>query len=367
MIMLNRTSGQTERQYNNCISLGWFCGTAMSLEKLGLRSRSGPFDWYFSDYRGVLKQIETGFSDFMTRDNLQIIEGKEKEFRDLKYGFYCNHDVKEDFDSEYASIYERYMRRAKQFMNDILSPTVFFRTIRDTEEIKLINDNWDYADKLLKGYNFKNRIVYVKRRGLDGLTNKVEAYDLSFPEYIGNIYEMRHLFDSSKALLDLCAGLISTDKMHENIKFDKQKNAWRATAAYVNKCIEENIDGVDQAILTALSAKEEDGIYLWGAGNYGLPLARYLSERGVVIKGIIDNAYLLRKSDEFSVISFDDVEDGSRIFITVANEEIKKEIFDQIRQHHTYTKALGYADIYELLCAKKGVERVEQCAEGLKE
>lgn len=31
-------------QYDNCISLGWFCGTASSLSKLGLRNFSEPFD-----------------------------------------------------------------------------------------------------------------------------------------------------------------------------------------------------------------------------------------------------------------------------------------------------------------------------------
>lgn len=58
-------------QYENCISLGWFCGCASSLSKLGLRSASGPFDWYFSDLWAVLEQIENAFKDFMRRENLK--------------------------------------------------------------------------------------------------------------------------------------------------------------------------------------------------------------------------------------------------------------------------------------------------------
>lgn len=34
------------------------------MAKLGLRSHSGPFDWYYSDYWAVLKQMENDFSDF---------------------------------------------------------------------------------------------------------------------------------------------------------------------------------------------------------------------------------------------------------------------------------------------------------------
>ena len=68
MISLERIlDRQTDRQYKNCISLGWFCGTASALSKLGLRSHSGPFDWYFSKYSAVLDQIENDFIDFMKK------------------------------------------------------------------------------------------------------------------------------------------------------------------------------------------------------------------------------------------------------------------------------------------------------------
>lgn len=59
-------------KYENCVSLGWYCGCASSLSKLGLRSVSGPFDWYFSSYRSVLELIETEFVEFMNRENLEV-------------------------------------------------------------------------------------------------------------------------------------------------------------------------------------------------------------------------------------------------------------------------------------------------------
>lgn len=40
--------------YTNYISLGYFCGVAQDLEKLGLRSYSAPFDWGISSFAGVI-------------------------------------------------------------------------------------------------------------------------------------------------------------------------------------------------------------------------------------------------------------------------------------------------------------------------
>lgn len=50
--------------FENFISLGWFCGTAASMSKYGLRSWFGPFDWYFSNFPGVLSCMENDFIDF---------------------------------------------------------------------------------------------------------------------------------------------------------------------------------------------------------------------------------------------------------------------------------------------------------------
>ena len=40
------------KEYKHFISLGYFCSVAMELERFGLRSESGPFDWVISDMRG---------------------------------------------------------------------------------------------------------------------------------------------------------------------------------------------------------------------------------------------------------------------------------------------------------------------------
>lgn len=338
---------QTDRQYENCVSLGWFCGTASSLSKLGLRSHSGPFDWYFSHFWAVISQIENNFKEFMLKENLETVDDNVKVFRDVKYGFYCSHDVENDFETEYSKIYARYMRRADYFMEMIERPTVFFRTVRDDTEVEYINNNWENIDKLLKSYNPYNTIVYVCRSGIVGLTKKVKVFDLGIEQYIGKTYEMRHMFDNCLELKEFCSSLISIDKMQKNVDFDNMMNSQKATAAYINKCVEENVDGLENSILDALNATADEGIFLWGAGKYGLALANYLRDRNVSIAGIIDNEKQGEEMNGFFIQSPDVIPTKAKIFIAIAKKEANKSIVKQIDQMGIEATVIRYEDIYE--------------------
>lgn len=59
--------------FENFISLGYYCGVAASMSKLGIRSCSGPFDWYISEFQGVLECIENDFGDFLDVNNLEVV------------------------------------------------------------------------------------------------------------------------------------------------------------------------------------------------------------------------------------------------------------------------------------------------------
>lgn len=44
--------------YENCISLGWFCGTASAMSMFGLRCFSGPFDWCrATSYQQIIPEV----------------------------------------------------------------------------------------------------------------------------------------------------------------------------------------------------------------------------------------------------------------------------------------------------------------------
>ncbi|WP_294240056.1 DUF1796 family putative cysteine peptidase [Pseudobutyrivibrio sp.] len=344
--ILERHKGEAGK-YKNCISLGWFCGTASALSKLGLRSHSGPFDWYFSSYKGVLANLENDFADFMKKDNLVLDKENPKTFFDTKYGFHCNHDVKNDFEEEYADISAKYSRRVEAFREMVKSPTVFFRAVENNEEVLYINNNWQYAHKLVERYNSNNRIIYVLTSDMDSITENVESYRINIPEYKGETYDMRHLFDTSKELLNICSNLIDISDMEENINFDNKENSQKASVAYVNKCIEEDIVGVDFAISDILELKRNEEMFIWGAGKYGSILANYLKRHGVRVIGFIDNNKSGEIVDGFQVYSIDNVPEYAKIFIAVSNKQANVEIKKQIIKTNKSIHAVGYGELYE--------------------
>lgn len=332
-------------QYDNCVSLGWFCGTAGSLSRLGLRNFSGPFDWYCSDFDSVINQIDNEFIDFMKRKNLEVVENKPTVFRDKKYNFYCNHDIKENFDIEYADIYDKYMKRARRFIESIKNPTCFFRAVRSEKEIEYIVDNADYIENILKKYNSRNSIVYILLNGMNSLPNNFRWFRLALEQYSWKTYDILNMFKQSEELLQFCETLLKPERIKLNKKFDNQKNGQRTSAAEVNYYVSNDIDGIDKKILDMFNLQKNESFYIWGGGRYGIPLYRYLFKRNIKIKAIIDN----RPGNEFPrdicVISPNDIETDSKIFIAVSNEISNSEIKEQVKnkkcQFLTY-RELGY-------------------------
>lgn len=343
-----KTDGGT---FCNCFSLGWSCGTASALSRLGLRSCSGPFDWCISSYPGVLRQIETNFQDFLNRDHLELDQGDEfkQTFYDRKYDILFPHDILKDFEREYEMIYQKYQRRYERFSQMIRKPTVFFRTVKDEDEVNYINKNWEWAEGLLKKYNSQNHIVYVCRRNLHSFTNDVHLYVLGNDEYTGEVYELRHLFDSSEELLEFCSTILTNDQTQRNVLFD-QRNIQQNNAGIVDKCVREKIDGIDREILRHFDEKKVDvsqytGLYLWGAGKYGIRLAKYLNERGIKIAGIIDNNRYGRFIEGFGICSFDEVPDGAPIFIAVSRADVNLTICNQIKKSYKSCTVIKYEDL----------------------
>ena len=209
------------KKYDNCISLGWFCGTASSMSRYGLRSHSGPFDWYHSNFDSVLKIMETDFQDFMKKENLLIDNEDHRIFYDIKYGFRFNHDVQNDFETEYLIIYQKYMRRAEYFMVSVQQPTCFIRTVRSEEEVKFIEKNRDYIYKVIKRNNSNNEIIFLILRNMRDLPDSYIWFRLNIERYVGRHYEMRHMFDSSEDFSKYCKKYILSDKhIKRNLEYD---------------------------------------------------------------------------------------------------------------------------------------------------
>lgn len=215
--------------FDNCASLGWFCGTACSLSKLGLRSFSGPFDWYFSnDFSSVVSLVDNRFSEFFVWENLESGEFPQL-FRDVKNDFFFLHDNDEGDPLEvaYPRIKEKYFRRANKFLEAITSPTCLFRTVASDSESEYINQNYEYIDDVFKSFNINNEVVYVLFNDIKELNTHCHQYRLSISDRPDKEETMRVMFDHSNDLLSYCNSLLSVEQKNKNLQYDKEtKSYW---------------------------------------------------------------------------------------------------------------------------------------------
>jgi hypothetical protein len=133
--------------------------------------------------------------------------------------------------------------------------------------------------------------------------------------------------------------------MQLNMEYDENNSINRAVGIYFNKCVNENIDGLDHLILNLLKAARQDGIYLWGAGKYGRLLAEYMKERNVKIHGIVDNHSFAIERCKFQVIPFYQVKEGAKIFIAIGDKKANEEIVKQVKRVHRETVVVRFQDL----------------------
>lgn len=162
--LLDRQTDNNSGGYN-IVSLGFFCGVAMELERVGLRNCSLPFDWIISgDFQSVLALIANHFEGFTETDNLY------QEFEICPSYYYnkaCNvhfyHDFSryKDFKQQYDSFRAKYSRRIERFYQTIERPTIFVRYCSNHEELKYISENQEKISSFLKTFNPSNEILYI--------------------------------------------------------------------------------------------------------------------------------------------------------------------------------------------------------------
>ncbi|MBD5523535.1 MAG: hypothetical protein HDR04_03790 [Lachnospiraceae bacterium] len=342
-----------EKKYDNCISLGWFCGTASSMGRCGLRKHSGPFDWYFSDLESVLKVMEKDFTDFMKKENLLVDKNDNTVFYDTKYGFCCNHDISFDFEKEYPLIYEKYMRRSERFLHDVQFPTCFIRAVRSEKEIQFIEENESYIYRIVKRGNSDNEIIFLLLKGMRNLSDKCKFqwFRLGITRYVGNIYEMRTMFESSESFLKYCRESILTEEViKRNIEFDKEHlYISDKFNVFINRLAKENYN-IIPILKDYYPGIDREGVFLWGMGTYGTLMVQYLLKNTIKVNGIIDNNpnKIGTCFAGIPIVAFSEIEsDRPNIFISIKSEQSIDEIIEQISARYLDARVYKMADLFE--------------------
>ena len=331
-------------RYDYAISLGWFCGVASGMRMTGIRSFSSPFDWIYSDFPAVLKHIDDNFSDFLVKANMLVDINNPKMFKDNVYQYYFMHDVVNDFESEFSSIYSKYERRIKRFMEAIHSKTCFFRAVRNNEEIAFIESNTDYINSIIKKYNANNKIVYILLNNMQFSPEFIgEYYHIDEDEYVMRTFV--HGFKNDISIFHLCEYMIDGDMRKRNLKnLPTLLNSREIAAAFVYYLERKPALIVD---LIKKKMSVDSGLYVWGAGEYGTLLAEVLLKFNIDIKGFFDsNSNIYGKIvNGISVYNFkDNICNNEPIIIAIADNNAVKQIARDIYAMDPERKVFSFED-----------------------
>lgn len=341
-------------RFDNCISLGWFCGTASALSAHGLRSFSSPFDWCYSNLDSVLKMIEHDFEEWMLKENLQVVEKHPKWFLDIKYGFSYNHEICCDFEQEFSEIYEKYKRRVKRFIEETKHPTCFLRAVRSEEEIAYIKKNVEYIYRVIRKGNADNEIIFLVSQNITVLNNDFLWFRLGIDRYIGKRYEMMTMFLSSKELVKYCEnGILPEEKMKKNILYRKSKiQSYRDKMEFILSCAIKSDENIVSALRKSIPTLYDEGIYIWGAGQYGTLIADYLKTKGINVHAMIDNdeEKIGNLIDEIPVVSFCDISKGNtNILLAIASKNAVASVIEQKNAVGSKTKIITLEEIFDFI------------------
>ena len=315
--------------FENCISLGWFCGVAASLNRLGLRDFSGPFDWYFSDYESVIKLMDIGFENFFVRENLVEDKENKKTFSDERFGFTCFHDVKRSLDEDYPIIYDKYHRRAERFLKALEKPSCLFRSVRTKKELDYIAENIDYIERVIKRYNRDNQIIYLVDKSTDETGYPFVSYNVQ-AEYLCDAYSVRTLFDKNAALLAYCSNLIPADRIRENKERYYSLNSTWAAEVYHGIMMKDPL--IASEILKGLDLVNDEGIFLWGYGYHGRNMYKYLKQQGINVSGIIDKRADKLALEDVVIYKPDDIPFGTKVFVSISEDEDIVEVIKVLKE-----------------------------------
>ncbi len=210
-----------KKNYENYISLGFFCSVAIDIQEFGLRDFSYPFDWLItSKFEKVISLISSSFDGFMEYDNMYQNRKKREQYKDIQNDISFYHDFSpfKSFDIQYRDVKEKYKRRIERFYNNIKNPTLFIRYIRDIDELRYIEKKYDDIDKIIKGFCPENDIIFIANDNIN--SSIITLYNV--PIDSGDVVS-RHPFKSNHQLEEFFKS-VNNSNYEKNISFLNKKH-----------------------------------------------------------------------------------------------------------------------------------------------
>lgn len=224
------------KKYDNIISLGFFCSTALELERIGLRSNSNPFDWILSyDISKVIYLINNKFEDFLNIKYLKQYRSNPNFYVNTKYDihFYHDFDKYKTLEEQIEDIDNKYRRRINKFYEVIKSKTLFVRYISSKEECIYIEENLHKILKVLRSFNQENDIIFVANEDIK--SDKLEIFNVE----VDNEDTVARKFIEKNIKLEkyLTSNIYDYKKRVENLNVYSRKQKRKKLLKIPNKCI----------------------------------------------------------------------------------------------------------------------------------
>lgn len=347
-----KMNNYTDKQYQYCVSLGWFCATASALQRYGLRSSAGPFDWMISDFDSVLQVMENNFCDYMSKENLREKEDNINVIVDTKYGFEYPHDIRTNLEEDYPEIYKRYQRRIDRFRNETQRKSLFFRVVKSDEEIEYIIKNKEYIYSVIKKGNIENEIIFIIYKKMKPLPEYLNWYRIEDEKYSADLYKMRTIFDSEERLVEYCkTKIFSRDKLTKNKVYDRQKLTDSQKNSLVCGVLEDTPKTIGKILQTYYNDSMSK-VYLYGAGDYGLRILQCMKMAGIQVIAFIDTNREKHGNniEGVPVIGMPEkLQEDSAFFVSVYSLESSNDIVEQVKKKYPNILVVTLVDLYEYL------------------
>lgn len=180
-------------RYQHVISLGYFCSTALELQRYGLRDASYPLDWNITPIRPAIAMVESGFEGFLELDCLRPEASRVLDTRSGIF-LYNDFDAARPVAEQYGVVRERYVRRIERFRRAIQQPTLFVRyidaeshqlgdvdgeTAVNLEEFAYLDENMAAVLAVLRRTNPLNELLLIGNEGLPATCGGLPVYTVA--------------------------------------------------------------------------------------------------------------------------------------------------------------------------------------------
>mmetsp|Transcript_20411 Transcript_20411/g.47591 ORF Transcript_20411/g.47591 Transcript_20411/m.47591 type:complete len:416 (+) Transcript_20411:51-1298(+) len=182
----------------SCVPVGSWCGVAMALNKMKLRTQAFPMDWVRVNIEGTSHFLRTHFADFLAYDSVADFEwDKEnnggKSFSGPFHSFWHDDLTKQE-------VHAKYHRRIERFLQNPARTLLFIYACNSNDEVKCGEHLLRQLQALFHGSQQEILLLMLVDGQLAEKTFVVEGTDGCLLIYLTKSMDVKTMHDVPRAL-----------------------------------------------------------------------------------------------------------------------------------------------------------------------